>query len=311
MAKTFKDLQTDCLEWMSDEGDTGLMQTLVKQSLDNHQRRILTQEQYDFMLSPLSTISVTAPTTKYRLPDDFLQALYWRDPDRSDFYEEVPPKGLLEAEDGLSQSEGVVGRLQIAALQGIITQPSAAGTVTVATTGGTELAANSIVVQGLDANGGWVEEQLSSGSPWTNLTSTASFASISNIIKVGASWTRTITVARGVTILTLLAGEFVKEYTILELLNTPTESQTIQFKYYKKPIPLVYDNQLPQIPEQFSDILLYETLIGLQGFTKATAVEIQNWQNYVNQLETQMKQTYQQARSLGARARYVQMIERI
>lgn len=311
MAKTFKNVQDQVLEWMADQNDTGLMLTLVKQSVDSVQRKLLSSEQLDFMLSPTTTLTVTSGRSTYDLPEDFLSMLYVYNPDQREYLEEVPPKGLLEAEDGMSDVGNVL-RFRIVQTVGVKRQPTTAAVVVVTPSGGNEAAANGIVIQGLDSNGEFVEETLSSGSTWASLTSTGSFSRITNIIKTGSTWTRTITVTcGGVTLLTLTASQFVKQYTQLEFVETPSTGYTFQYRYFMRPLDLVYDNQLPQIPETYRDILKYGALLLLPGFTKADPAELAIWKTEYDQLVMAMKQNHQQARSLGARARRVRMIERV
>ena len=314
MTKTFKELQDSVLQWMADEGDTGLMLDLVKQSLDKVQRKILTAEQYDFMLVPTErTLTVTTGQQSYALPEDFLSMLWLRYPETDEFVEEVPVKAQEEAEDGLEiNGQGWPLRYRIVSVQGVKAQPATAGTVTITPSGGNEAAANGIVLQGLDSNGEWLEETLSSGTTWASLTSTGSFSKITNVFKTGATWTRTITVARGATtLLTLTASQFAKQYHMLEFTSVPTQDKTLEFRYYTKPLSLVYDNQLPQLPSVFTDVLEYETLKLLAGFTKATPEELSIWHKESEYLFQQLRQNYQQARSLGARARRVRMVERL
>ena len=314
MTKTFKQLQDSVLQWMADEQDTGLMRDLVQQALDKVQKKILTAEQYDFMLVPMErTLSVVAGQQSYALPEDFLSMLWLRYPDTDEFVEEVPLKTQEEAEDGLDvNGQGWPLRYRIVSVQGVKAQPASAGTVTITPSGGNEAAVNGIVLQGLDSNGEWLEETLSSGTTWASLTSTGSFSKITNVIKTGATWTRTITVARGATtLLTLTASQFAKQYHMLEFTSVPTQDKTLEFRYYTKPLSLVYDNQLPQLPSVFTDVLEYETLKLLAGFTKATPEELSIWHKESEYLFQQLRQNYQQARSLGARARRVRMVERL
>lgn len=312
MPKTYKQLQDNVLEWIADAGDTSTMRAITKQALNQAQQQLLTREQYDFMLHPrVQTLTVLNGIRHYALPGNWQQGLWFKNPTTNEWLEEIPSKAIYEAEDGVNDDEGNVQRYMINSVQNVLTQPTASGTVVVTPSGGSESASNGIVIQGLDANGNWLEETLSSGSTWASLTSTGSFSHISNIIKTGATWTRTITVTRGVTILSLTASEFVKQYQQLELLRDPSQNHTIEYRYYVKPIPLVYDNQLPQVPESFVDILEYETLIRLVGYTRATPDEVGVWDKAAQELKNQMSQTYQQARTLGARANRIKYIERM
>lgn len=312
MAKTFKQLQDNVLEWIADAGDTSTMRALTKQALNQAQQQLLTREQYDFMLHPtVMTLNVVSGTRHYVLPGNWQQGLWFKNPTTDEWLEEIPSKAIYEAEDGVSDDDGNIQRFMINSVQNVTAQPTASGTVVVTPTGGNEAAANGIVIQGLDANGQWLEETLSSGSTWASLTSSGSFSHISNVIKTGTTWTRAITVARGITILSLAASEFVKQYQQFELLRTPTQNHTVEYRYYVKPIPLVYDYQLPQVPESFVDILEYETLTRLVGYTRATPDEVGVWMKAGQELKDQMSQTYQQARTLGARANRIKYIERM
>jgi len=313
MAKTFKDLQDNVLEWAADQGDTGLMLTLVKQTLDKVHRKILTSDQYEFMLSPVTTLSVVAGQQTYALPSDCLSMLWMKEQGQNYLLEDVPVKSEEEAEDGLPTEDSTQPlRYRMVGVQSLKAQPAVAGTVVVTPSGGNESASNGIVVQGLDANGEWIEETLTSGSTWASLTTTGSFKTVVNVIKTGTTWTRTITVTSGsTTLLTLLASERVKQYQMLELVKVPQTARTLEYRYYRKPIDLVYDYQLPQLPEAFSDILEYETLKLLSGFTRATDAELTLWQQESDHLFSQLRQNYQQARSLGGRARRIRMVPRL
>jgi hypothetical protein len=312
MPKTYKQLQDNVLEWIADSGDTSTMRAITKQAINQAQQQLLTREQYDFMLHPrIQTLSIVSGTRHYALPGNWQQGLWFKNPTTNEWLEEIPSKAVYEAEDGVSDEDGNIQRFMINSVQNVLTQPTASGTVVVTPSGGNESASNGVVIQGLDASGNWQEETLSSGSSWGSLTSTGSFSYIANVIKTGTTWTRTITVTRGITILVLTASEFAKQYQQLELMRTPTQNHTIEYRYYVKPISLVYDHQLPQVPESFVDILEYETLIRLVGYTRATPDEVGVWTKAEKELRDQMSQTYQHARTLGARANRIKYIERM
>lgn len=313
MARTFKDLQDNVLEWMADENDAGLMLTLVKQALDKTHRKILTAEQYDFMLSPVSTLAVVAGQQSYALPADFLSMLWVRPENETELMEDIPVKSEEEAEDGEEVRDSWTPfRYRIVGVQGVKAQPTTAGVVVVTPSGGSEAAANGVIVQGLDSNGEWVEEALTSGSTWASLTTTNSFKTVTNVIKTGATWTRTIAVTSGsVTLVSLKATEKVKQYQMLELTRVPQVAKTLEYRYYRKPAELVYDYQLPQIPEIFSDLLEYEVLKLMSGFSRATQEELVVWQKESDHLFGQMRQNYQQSRALAGRTRRVRMAPRL
>lgn len=309
MPKTFKQMQDNVLEWTADSGDTSTMRAVVKQALNQAQTQVLTAEQFDFMLHPqVRTLSVVSGTQQYVLPTNWQQGLWMRNQTTKEYLEEIPAKSIIEADENslIPSDVGNVDRFTILNVANVLNQPAASGTVTVTPSGGSESSANSVVIQGLDASGNWTEETLSSGSSWASLTSSGSFSSITNVIKVGTTWTRTIAVTVGATtIVSFTASEYTKQYQVLELTKVPTTSTTLEYRYYVKPIKLVYDNQASQIPEPFEDILEYDALVKIQGYTRATDIEVQQWTAASNQLKQQLAQTYQQARTLNARLRRV------
>src|SRR5688572_16689658 len=111
-------------------------------------------------------------------------------------------------------------------------------------------------------------------------------------------------------ILTLLAAEFGRQYRLLELVKEPTQDIEFKFRFYRKPLKLVYDQDLPQIPEDYDDILVYGALIDMQGFTRPEGPELKSWQDRLKNLTNQMQQNYQQTRSTGGRNTYVNYISR-
>lgn len=311
MAKTFKQLQDECLEWMADANDTGLMRTLVKQALDKAQRQVLGSEQLDFMLSPVTDLTVVAGQTAYALPSDCLSLLYVYDPDRREFLEDVPAKATLESMDELASVPEGVFRYRFTSVDGVSVQPAVADNVDVTTTGGSESLDNYVIIQGLTSSGLWVSESLQIGSSWSTRSTTNQFVRVDNIIKVGTTWSRTITVSTSATTLaTLTYDQYVAQYPKLELVETPSVSDTLQYRYYRAPIDLVYDNQLPQIPDAYRDLIEYKALLSLVGFTKATPEERRFWTDEIERLTLGLKQNYQQGRSLGARARRIRMVPR-
>jgi hypothetical protein len=311
--RTFKDLQDVVLDWMADSDNTGLLRTLVSDAINRAHQNLLNDDRYDFMLWPRTeTISVVANTKAYALHPRFGHPLFFYNPTTDEYLEEVAPKGLLES--GEDWQDGQVSepeRFMLTGLQKLLTQPTAAGVVTVTTTGGTESSANSVVVTGT-YNGAVVSETLSSGSSWSTLTGTQSFDVIEDITKVGATWTRTITATcNAQTILTLGASDYGAQYRVFELLSSPTQSATVQYRFYKQPRQLVRDNDIPDLPMGFDDILVYGALIAMHGYTRATDAEMTWWAKQQKTLIDTMQETYRSTRSMGGRPTFVRYIPRV
>lgn len=310
--RTFKQLQDAVLQWMADEGDTGTLRTLVKDGLNRTHQNLLNDDRYDFMLWPRNETLTIAPNQKvYALHPRFSQPLYVYNPDTDTYLEEIPPKGLLESQaDWHDGTTDEVDRFMLTGISKVKAQPETPATVTV-TSAGTASATQSLIITGV-SSGVPVSETLSSGSSWTTLTSTNTFEVIEDITKVGAGWAHALTITCGATtILTLPATELGIQYRMLELVETPTSAQTILYRFYKEPRQLVNDNDVPDLPAQFDDILVYQTLLAMVGYTRASQDEQSLWQAQVRKLTDLLQQTYRASRTMGGRTTYIRYIPRI
>jgi hypothetical protein len=229
-----------------------------------------------------------------------------------DWLEEIPADGVMEMGDNLVTGEtDNPYRFILTSVQNVRTQPSTAGVLTVTASGGTEASANRIIVKGINSSGDYVEETLSSGSAWTSIVGTTSWSVVESISKYGGEFTRTITCTIGSdTILTLLASEYGRQYRQLELTKTPTQSIEFLYRFYRKPLKLVNDYDIPQIPEEYTDVLVFGALLDLQGFARPEAGELRMWSDIYSSQINQMQQNYQQSRSIGGRNSYINYIPR-
>lgn len=311
--RTFKQLQDSVLQWMADGSDTGLLRTLASDAINEHHQQLLHEERYDFMLWPRTeTLAIVAGTSVYALHPQFDQPLYLYNPNSNEYLEEIPAKSLLES--GANWQDGQPtqpDRFMLSGIAKVATQPTTASVVTITTTGGTEASVNSVIVSGVTASGDYVEETLSSANAWSTLTSSATFATILDITKIGASWARTITVtANSQTILTLSASEYGRQYRMLEIIGTPQANLDLLYRFYRKPRQLVNDNDIPDLPESHDDVLVLRALLSMVGYSRATADEQGYWRNRLTMLEQSLKMTYQQSRSLGGRPTFTRFIPR-
>lgn len=311
--RTFKDLQDIVLKWMADEGDTGLLRTLVSDALNRAHQNVLNDDRYDFMLWPrVESLSVTANQKTYALHPRFGHPLFFFNPTTNEYLEEISPKGILES--GEDWQDGQVNepeRFMLTGLQKLLAQPTVASVVTISTTGGNESSANSIVVTGT-YNGAVVSETLSSGSSWNSIVGSQLFDIIEDVTKVGATWTRQVSVvANSQTILSLGASDFGAQYRTFELLSNPTQSAFVQYRFYRQPRQLVLDNDIPDLPMGFDDILVYSALVAMHGYTRATDAEIGLWNSQMNKLMATMQETYRSTRSMGGRPTFTRYIPRI
>ena len=310
--RTYKDLQDAVLQWMADAGDTGLLRTLVKDALNRAHQNLLNDDRYDFMLWPRTeTLPIVAGQKVYTLHARFGHPLYFYNPETDAYLEEIAPRGLLESgEDWQDGTAEQPDRFLLTSLSKVQAQPATASVVTVTTTGGTESSTHSIVVRGT-YNGAVVEETLSSGSAWSTLTGSQLFDVIEDLTKVGTDWTRLITITAGsTTLLTLNAADYGHQYRTFELTLEPTAAADVLYRFYKQPRQLVLDHDIPDLPSGFDDILVWQALIAMHGYTRATEAETASWLTQATKLTNVLQNTYRSTRSLGGRPTYTRYIPR-
>lgn len=311
--RTYKDLQDIVLQWMADEGNTGLLRTLVKDAINRTHQNILNDDRYDFMLwARNETLSVTSGQKSYALHPRFGHPLFFYNPTTDEYLEEISPKGILESGSNWEDGETAEPeRFMLTGVSKLAAQPATADVVTVTASGGTEAAANSFLVTGT-RNGVVVTETLSSGSPWNSLVGSQTFDVIEDITKVGDSWTRSVTITVGATtVLELGAADYGRQYRMFELVESPTQAASILYRFFRLPRQLVRDNDIPDLPAGFDDLLVYGALIAMHGYTRATQEELGWWNKQQIQLLATLQQTYRSARSVGSRPTYTRYIPRI
>lgn len=311
--RTYKELQDIVLSWMADPDDEGLLRTLVKDAINRAHQNLLNDDRYDFMLWPRNeTLTVVSGQKNYSLHPRFGHPLFFYNPTTNEYMEEISPRGLMESEEDWNDgAQSEPDRFMLTGLSKVIAQPSAAGVVTVTASGGTESADNSFVIRGT-YNGAIVTETLSSGSAWSSIVGSQPFAVIDDVTKVGESWSRLVTLTvDATTVLTLGASSLGAQYRQFELLATPTSAATILYRFYKQPRQLVLDNDVPDLPAGFDDILVYQALMAVHGYTRATQDEMTVWAGQVSRLTNVLQQTYRSTRTMGGRPIYTRYIPRV
>lgn len=313
--RTFKQLQDIVLQWMADDGDLGLLRTLVKDGINRTHQTLLTDDRYDFMLWPQTeTLSIAANQKAYALHPEFHHPLFFYNPTSNEYLEEIPPQGLMESqadwEDGQS---GEVDRFMLTGLSKVLTQPAAPSKIDVWSTGTQNPSGAQILLTGI-SNGLPTTELLKADGQWTQLQSLNNYSLIQDITKIGTVWNAPITVYadnQATVLLRLNADEYGHQYRMFELLENPTAAQTVKYRFYRRPRQLVQDNDIPDLPQAFDDILVYQTLLAMAGYTRAEQSEQALWAAQVRKLTDQLQQSYRASRSMGGRPTYVRYIPRV
>jgi hypothetical protein len=280
MILTFKDLQDRVLR-MLDETAEGSPTTLAlaKDFLNSAHYQRCMEFPWGFMLWPQeSTITTAASQRLYALHEEFGRPLYFKNGSTKEFLEEVPVRGLPEDNMDWNNDTGDAWHFYYAGMQPISKQPSSATTVTIVSNSTSDTGSTyAVTIHGENSDGHLVSETLSP----TGTTSVASTTSFSNIIDVvkATSWTGTLTMTiSGSTVLTLLPAQFAKQYKTIHLIELPAAGQEIKYRFYRQPRVLSADQDVPNIPAPWSEVLVWDALLMMAGYlTSASPQSVELW----------------------------------
>lgn len=112
----------------------------------------------------------------------------------------------------------------------------------------------------------------------------------------------TITDSASKVILSLSPVQFALSYPQIRLF-APGQTETGQYRFYRRPRFLTNDNDIPEIPYPFSHILVYDALIELYTYNDAPPPQV--WVEAQQKWELLLNQAYQEGEMEGSEVRTV------
>lgn len=302
--RTFKTLVDDVLLWTGDKDDQATMRELAKNAVRYAHELRLTRDRYSFMVFPrVQTFTTVSGQDTYSLHESFLSPVYFKNRTTGKPLRTVPFARSVEFR------ETTAGSMEYVSLHGMSrfqAQPGVNGVISVTGVGGD--AAKTITLVG-ETSGGVVEETVN-----VNASSTNSFLAggLIDIIKNGDSWTGNVTLtdAGATTLLVLAPSVYGRQFKQLQSLRPIGAGDTIEYQFIRQPKTLQYDNDIPDIPYPFDQILALDALVRLSGFTRASANEIREWKNQIEELENQLAMHYQDGLASDSEVNYSPLVER-
>ena len=73
---------------------------------------------------------------------------------------------------------------------------------------------------------------------------------------------------------------------------------------------LVQDNELPDIPPPYEDLLVYDTLIGFAAYNQYDSLVVKVWREKQQDLLLGLQQAYSDDRAVNAATHYTQYVPR-
>jgi hypothetical protein len=321
LIKTFKQLQDDVLRWLDEVDDTDTIRENVKQALNAaHQRRL--SKNWSFMRWPEPVrFSTVVGQRSYALHQEFHKALYFYNVTAKRSLTEVTRDTihqLAESINGLDRfvdggtswldATGSAERFELRGHLPVQAQPTAASTLTISSSSTADTNKQALV-RGETASG-IEEETLTTGASGAAASGSVQFTKILSVTKLG-QWAGTMTIVAGaVTVLKLFASEQARFYRQLYLFNEPTAAEEIEYDFYRQIQSLENDNDIPQIPPPFTEILTYDALLDLTAYTPVEGGAKAIWEKHQADLERGMEDTYLGPQTINAAANYIHYVPR-
>jgi hypothetical protein len=311
--QTFYDHQQRVLQWLDESestgsGDAGITRTNVKAALNASYSRLMGSRTWPWAQWPREeSFTTSAGVRTYALKHGVgkILTLY----SSTDPGATVPLIGRREWE-----SLGVDRVFQQSVPMGFIygdvwpvsSQPTSAA-VAVVTSSTDADAALTVVLTGLDSNGDYASETLTLADVGStaSATSTTSWLRILSVTKTG-TWTGTLTLSvSSVTLLTLTASQYGKQYPTLEAIETPSVARTYLYTAQRTARILTLDYDIPDTPYPHSEYHVYDALLDMATYnTELSAKHINLWQQRRKELWDGLIDSAEEAIA-GARPRFV------
>ena len=298
--QTYKTLQDKVLAWLDEAGDTATTLTLVKYALNTANSKRVTQERWPFLLWPQTlTINTVVGQTHYSLHQEYLKPLEFRNQTT-----DRPLHQVTDSTEARARTcEGSATEFTLFSRTPVAAQPAAASVLSLSSSDPTDNGTASVTVTGDTATGTQTETITCGGS------GAVLFTLITKVTK-SSGWVGTLTLMAGATtLLSLLPAEFGRSYQQFTLLNTPTDAEVLEYSFYRQPMAMTLDNDLPDVPTPFEDLLVFDTLLSFASYNQYDAGTVKLWQIQRDEILLALQQTAD-ATALHALTDYTSYVER-
>jgi hypothetical protein len=314
MIYTFRQLYEQVAAQNDERTSTGTTRDLVKEYLNQaHANRCLEFNQVFLVWDRPVTLTTVVGQRTYPLHQLFDRPLYFYNRTTQHWLSETPNRTL--SPEQYSFNDGLTGPAKNFMFWGhtaVKTQPTAASVVTlVSTHTGDTGSTRQVAVKGMTADGDMLVDVIQMDG-LTPVAGTIAFEHILAITK-SAEFDGTITATANsgaVTLLTLSPSEFGRQYRQIYLLEEPTAAETIEYRFYRKPLYLVNDYDVPDIPGHYAQILVYDALLLMAAYNTDTSEKsIALWSQQKQQWERALADYVAESQTMNSRSRYVRETE--
>lgn len=301
MNQTFLELQQQVLRNLDEASDTGTTRDVVKDTLNLMHQQRCTEHLWPFMLwGRTETVTTVAGQRSYSLHQEFERPLFVRNQSRNVLLREVPNANihdgaLTDLSDGNAYSFSLWG------VQPVANQPVTATQLRINSTDDTDTGSTKkVTIRGVLSDGDMVTETLTAdGTDYVTTTETTYVELIS--VSKSTPWNGKMVLQEvdGTTLLQLRSNESARYYRQLHLLEIPRATETIKYRFYRKPVVMVNDHDVPDLPSPHGRILVWDTLVHMASYNKiGNAERINIWREQREKAEEALYTSYKDAQTL-------------
>lgn len=324
---TFKGLRDEVARIL-DEASTPAAEgtstkTLIKDFLNQAHQQRCSEFPWSFMLWPQAmTFTTVVDEHVYILHPEFHRPLYFLNKTTGQYLQEVPFRAIPQTGNrwtGISEDFGHAEHFYFWYPGPTIRQPAAPTTLTVVSSSALDTGATyDFVVKGevVGPSGGlgYVTAEKVTPNGITPVTTVNTYRTILAITKAG-SWNGTMTITdttTAETIYTLLDCELGRPYKGIFINENPTATglDEIEYRFYRQPMILVNDYDIPDLPFPHTQILVYDALVQMSGYlTEANPQTLQVWRMKQMEAQVSLYQAYgTEGQTLEATPTYVRYL---
>lgn len=309
MVYTYKNIRDQVLRLIDEADDTGTTLAIVKDLVNQaHQERCLARPWQFMAWDAAVTLTTQSGVRTYALHQEFGRPKFFKDEATGNLIEEIANRELDDRNLAIPVNEVTSGEYDslhfyYSGVSPVAQQPTSADTVTVVSTSGSDTGADyQVVVKGELANGALAAEVLTLNGT-TPVTSSLSFQKINGVSKTQEfNGTFTLATTGGTTLLSLLPWEMGRQYQTITFIEDPGV-RTITYRFFRQPLLLVNDYDIPDIRAPYSQVLVWDTLLLLAGgyLTDVSPQQLQLWQQQAQKWEYALLSSDMAGQTLGAR----------
>lgn len=316
MIHSFDYLVQQVLAQTDERGDTDSSLALVKEYL-NAAHQLRCSEMAEHFLVMDATLTTTLNVQDYSLHHLFDKPIYFWNRVTLEFLTETPSIAVENEGWSMSSTTGplMTGTAKDFCFWGhapVKNQPTSASVITVVSNNNADIgSAYQVVVKGVDSSEAVVADLITPNGT-APVAGAISFTKILAITKAGpTAGTLTFTSNSGtVTNVSLSPNELGRQYRQIHLLEAPSASETIEYRFYRKPLYLVNSYDIPDIPYPYSQLLVYDALLNFAAYNTDLDISnrVQIWRAQQQQWEASLRNAYKNSQTIGARSRYTRTV---